>query len=134
MTCKYYYVSAGAICDDATRIYVVTLGISAQGKRDHTFLQSYAIQHGHYFEKVSLESDTFIRNLRESLSEFNIPTRLMAGRDMVKFLVKGESPLDFQSHLSTANYQLKMLDTSYRIISNLNRKTASSAKRSTKKT
>lgn len=130
MTCKYYYVSAGAVCDDATRIYVVTLGISAQGKRDHAFLQSYAIQHGHYFEKMSVDSDTFILNLRESLAEFDISTQLIAGRDLVKLLRQGLTvPLN-ESHLKANNYQLKMLDTSYRIISNLNRQAASSAKRS----
>ena len=130
MTHKYYYVSAGAVCDDATRIYIVTLGISAQGKRDHAFLQSYAIQHGHYFEKMSADSDIFILNLRDSLAEFSISTQLIAGRELVKLLRQGiAEPLN-QSHLQAANYQLKMLDTSYRIISNLNRQAASSAKRS----
>ena len=97
MTHKYYYVSAGQICDENTRIYIVTLGQSLQGRRDYEFLRTYAIQHGHYFEKISIESDIFILN---------------------------------QSHLKTANYQLKMLDVSYRIISNLNRRAATTAKRS----
>lgn len=130
MTHKFYYVSAGAICDEDTRIYVVTLGQSLQGSRDTEFLRSYAIQHGHYFEKMSAESDIFIRNLRDSLAEFDVNTQLIAGRDLVKLFRHGTtSPLN-QSHLQAANYQLKMLDTSYRIISNLNRRDASTAKRS----
>lgn len=134
MTHKFYYVSAGAICDEDTRIYIVTLGQSAQGARDTEFLRSYAIQHGHYFEKMSADSDIFILNLRDSLAEFDVNTQLIAGRDLVKFFRHGTAtPLD-QSHLHAANYQLKMLDTSYRIISNLNRQAASSAKRSTSKT
>ena len=129
MTHKFYYVSAGAICDEDTRIYVVTLGQSLQGSRDTEFLRSYAIQHGHYFEKMSAESDIFIRNLRDSLAEFDVKPQLIAGRDLVKLFRQGvASPLN-QSHLQAKNYQLKMLDTSYRIISNLNRQAASSAKR-----
>ena len=134
MTHKFYYVSAGAICDEDTRIYIVTLGQSAQGARDTEFLRSYAIQHGHYFEKLSADSDIFITNLRDSLSEFDIKPAYLDGRSLVKFFRQGiAKPLD-QSHLQAANYQLKMLDTSYRIISNLNRQAASSAKRSTSKT
>ena len=130
MTHKFYYVSAGAICDEDTRIYVVTLGQSLQGSRDTEFLRSYAIQHGHYFEKMSAESDIFIRNLRDSLAEFDVKPQLTAGRDLVKLFRQGvASPLN-QSHLQAKSYQLKMLDTSYRIISNLNRRDASTAKRS----
>ena len=130
MTHKFYYVSAGQLCDECTRIYIVTLGQSVQGKRDHDFLQSYAIQHGHYFEKMSADSDVFILNLRESLAEFDISTQLIAGRDLVKLLRQGLAPTLSQAQLQTANYQLKMLDTSYRILSNLNRQAASTAKRS----
>lgn len=130
MTHKFYYVSAGPVCDENTRIYIVTLGQSAQGARDTEFLRSYAIQHGHYFEKMSADSDIFILNLRDSLAEFDVSTQLIAGRDLVKLLRQSVAkPLD-QSHLQAKNYQLKMLDTSYRIISNLNRRAASSAKRS----
>ncbi len=134
MTCKYYYVSAGAVCDAATTIFVLTLGISAQSRRDHEFLRSYAIKHGHYFEKVSAESDIFISNLRDSLAEFDIKPAYIDGHSLVKLFRQGcAEPLD-QSHLLAKNYQLKMLDTSYRIISNLNRRAACSAKRSTSKT
>ena len=130
MTHKFYYVSAGQVCDENTRIYIVTLGQSAQGARDTEFLRSYAIQHGHYFEIMSADSDIFILNLCDSLAEFDVSTQLIAGRDLVKLLRQSVAkPLD-QSHLQAKNYQLKMLDTSYRIISNLNRRAASSAKRS----
>lgn len=130
MTHKFYYVSAGQVCDENTRIYIVTLGQSLQGSRDTEFLRSYAIQHGHYFEKMSADSDIFILNLRDSLAEFDMSTQLIAGRDLVKLLRQSVAkPLD-QSHLQAKNYQLKMLDTSYRIISNLNRRAVSSAKRS----
>ena len=131
MTHKSYYVSAGALCDGTTRIYTVMIGDSVQGRRDHDFLQSYAISHGHYFEKVSLESDIFIRNLRDSLTEFDIRVQLISARDLVKLFKQGIATSLDQSHLCSADYQLKMLDSSYRIISNLNRQACQSAKRST---
>ena len=130
MTHKFYYVSAGPVCDENTRIYIVTLGQSLQGSRDTEFLRSYAIQHGHYFEKMSAESDIFILNLCASLAEFDVDKRLIAGRDLVKLFRHGTDKPLHPSYLQGKNYQLKMLNTSYRIISNLNRRAASSAKRS----
>ena len=130
MTHKFYYVSAGAICDEDTRIYIVTLGQSAQGSRDTEFLRSHAIHHGHYFEKMSAVSDIFIRNLRDSLAEFDVKTQFIAGHDLVKLFRHGIASTLNQSHLQAWNYQLKMIDASYRIISNLNRQAATSAKRS----
>lgn len=124
MTHKYYYVSAGKVCDANTCIYSVMIGEGLQGRRDHEFLQTYAIQHGHYFAPVTNESDIFIDNLVDSLAEFDIKRRHLAGRDLVKLLRHGlSSGLDTRQ-LHAADYQLKMLDTSYRIISNLNRRDA----------
>jgi hypothetical protein len=128
MTHKYYYVSAGKVCDEHTCIYSVMIGESLQGRRDHDFLQSYAIQHGHYFTPVSNESDIFIDNLVDSLAEFDIKRRHLSGRDLVKLLRQGVSSALDKRQLHTADYQLKMLDTSYRIISNLNRRSALKSK------
>ena len=124
MTHKYYYVSAGKVCDANTCIYSVMIGECLQGRRDHDFLQSYAIQHGHYFAPVSNESDIFIDNLVTSLAEFDIKRRHLTGRELVKLLRQGVGYALDERKLQTADYQMKMLDTSYRIISNLNRRDA----------
>ena len=128
MTHKYYYVSAGKVCDANTCIYSIMIGESLQGRRDHDFLRSYAIQHGHYFAPVSNESDIFIDNLVDSLAEFDIKRRHLSGRDLVKLLRHGVDCAVDNRQLQTADYQLKMLDTSYRIISNLNRRAALKSK------
>lgn len=128
MTHKYYYVSAGKVCDEHTCIYSVMIGESLQGRRDHDFLQSYAIQHVHYFAPVSNESDIFIDNLLDSLAEFDIKRRHLSGRDLVKLLRDGTKNILDERQLHTADYQLKMLDTSYRIISNLNRRSTLKSK------
>ena len=134
MTHRYYYVVAGQLCDGTTMAYKVAIGTSVQGKRDFEFLQSYALQHNHYFAQLSIESVTFMDNLLNSLAEFDIQLQHITGRELVKiFKSCCADPLN-PSALSSANYQLKMLDTSYRVISNLNRQACSSVKRSTSKT
>lgn len=131
---SYYYVVAGAMCDSTTLLYKVSIGMSLQGRRDYDFLKSYALQHNHYFCVLSAESDIFMRNLLDSLAEFDIKLQHIDARSLVRiFKFSSAEPLN-PSILSGKSYQLKQLDTSYRIISNLNRRAACSAKRSTSKT
>lgn len=130
----YYYVVAGQVCDGTTQPYKVAIGHSAQGQRDYDFLKSYALQHGHYFCDLSAESDIFMRNLLDSLTEFDIKLQHVEARSLVRiFKSSCANPLN-PSILSGRSYQLKQLDTSYRIISNLNRRAVCSAKRSSSKT
>lgn len=128
MTHKYYYVSAGKVCDATTAIYTIFIGQSAQGCRDLDFLLQYAIQHGHYFKSVSEVSDIFIKNLKESLSDFDIKHEQMSARDLVRLFKDGTKTPVSSAQLHAHDYQLKMLDTSYRIISNLNRRDAAQMK------
>ena len=124
MTHKYYYVSAGKVCDATTAIYTIFIGQSTQGYRDLDFLRKYALQHGHYFKSVSEESDIFVKNLKESLAEFDIKHEQTSARDLVRLFKNGtKEPLNNRVLYAHA-YQMKMLDTSYRIISNLNRRDA----------
>jgi len=124
MTHKYYYVAAGKICDATTAIYTVFIGQSVQGGRDLNFLQQYAIHHGHYFKSISEESDIFIKNLKESLADFDIKNEHISARDLVRLFKNGTKKLLDNRVLQDHDYQMKMLDTSYRIISNLNRRDA----------
>lgn len=134
MTKYFYYVVAGAQCDGMTQPYRVKLGASVQGYRDIDFLRTYAKSKNHYFAMVSPESDIFMSNLLESLREFDIHLEHVDGRELVKLFKQHiKQPLPSEQ-LHAKHYQLKMLDLSYRIISNLNRMASSSAKRSTSKT
>ena len=131
---SYYYVVAGDQCDSTTLVYKVRIGMSLQGRRDYDFLKSYALQHNHYFCVLCAESVIFMGHLLDSLAEFDIKLQHIEARSLVRiFKSSCADPLN-PSTLSGANYQLKQLDTSYRIISNLNRRAACSAKRSTSKT
>lgn len=129
----YYYVSAGAQCDAQTKIYKVAVGTNKQSQRDYAFLLAYAQQHGHYFEIVSRESDTFIMNLRRSLAEYDVQLEWLSCRDLSALLRSVvTSPLQ-PAALHGAHQQRKTLSLNYRISSNLARRACAPAKRTRKK-
>ena len=129
MTHYYFYVMAGDVCDDLTEVFKVAIGQSIQGERDFEYLKQIALQRNYYFSIVSAESQIFIDNLIDSLVEFDTRVEHVNSRILVRRIKKMlAEPLN-QSKLAGADYQLKQLDTSYRIISNLNRRAALSAKR-----
>lgn len=136
----WYYVSAGRQCDAQTKIYKVAVGTSVQSQRDFDFMLKYAQANKHFFEKVSVDSDNFIKRLRESLAEFNLQVNWISCRDFVKELRDTIATPLKSSMLSATAQQRTALNVDYRIFSNLCRnahlnrqKTFPSAKRSTKK-
>ena len=132
MTHYYFFVTAGDVCDNLTEVYKVAIGQSLQGERDYEFLKALALERNYYFQVLNDESQVFIDNLIDSLAEFDITVEHIQCRDLVRKMKKlVATPLN-QAKLAGAAYQLKQLNTSYRIISNLNRKAACTAKRSTK--
>ena len=129
MTHYYFYVMAGDVCDNLTEVFKVAIGQSIQGERDFEYLKQIALQRNYYFSIVCAESQIFIDNLIDSLAEFDTQVKHVTSRDLVRRMkTMVAEPLN-QSKLAGAAYQLKQLDTSYRIISNLNRRAAQTAKR-----
>ena len=120
----YYYVSAGAQCDESTRIYKVAVGTSKQCQRDYVFLQAYALQNGHYFEVVSSRSDEFVKRLRHSLAQFNVQLEWLSCRDLCRELRQMTATPCAAGALTGAHRQRKSLDLNYRISSNLSRRAA----------
>lgn len=120
----YYYVSAGAQCDESTRIYKVAVGTSKQCQRDYAFLVAHALQHGHYFEIVSSQSDEFIMRLLHSLAQFNVLLDWLSCRDLCRELRQMTATPYAAGALAGAHRQRKSLNLSYRISSNLSRQAA----------
>lgn len=131
MTHYYYYVIAGPVCDNTSEILKVSLGNSAQGRRDYLFLTAYSVQHGHYFEVVSDESVEFALNLLESLQLSSLDIHHMTGRELVRYLKYGYRPTLSSAPVKAADQQRRHLDDNYRIIMNLRRAGVSPAKRVT---
>lgn len=131
MTHYYYYVIAGPVCDGTSEILKVSLGNSAQGRRDYLFLTAYSVQHGHYFELVSAKSDEFAQNLLTSLQLSSMDIHHMTGRELVCYLKYGYRTTLSSVQMKAADQQRRHLDDNYRVIMNLRRAGVSPAKRVT---
>lgn len=124
MTRYYDYIMAGAVVDSTAKIYKVALGDSAQGRRDYLFLTAYSVQHGHYFELHSQRSADFIYRLRKSPDLADVDITHVTGRDLVRHFKGAALPSLSCAQLASSAYMLRTLNVNYRIISNLNRRRA----------
>lgn len=122
MTHYYYYIIAGAQCDENTRLFKVGVGSSKQGQRDYLFLTAFAVEHGHYFELVSDKTDDFVRRINLSLGGILPSIMVLSSREMVRYLKGAGLPTLSNDALLSNDAQLKVLNTNYRIISNLRRR------------
>lgn len=131
MTHYYYYFMAGAVCDSTTQLFKVSLGNSAQGRRDFLFLTAHAVQHGHYFEIVSDKSSDFALNLQNSLAADGVQVDTITGRELVRYIKYGYRPTLDNRHLKCAAQQRYFLDANYRAMSNLRKLRVTSANAAT---
>ena len=131
MTHYYYYVIAGPICDGTSEILKVSLGTSAQARRDYLFLTAYSVQHGHYFEIVNAKTDEFAQNLLTSLQLSSMDIHHLTGRELVRYLKYGYRPNLASAQVKAADLQRRHLDDNYRILMNVRRAGVSPAKRVT---
>lgn len=121
----HYYITAGDTIDETTRIFVVSVGTTAQANRDYLFLTAHAVTHGHYFELKSKESAEFVSRL---LRENHVPESSMTpvkARDLVR-AIKSDTAVPLSS-FGNADYLKKQLDVNYRLFSNLTRRATSLA-------
>lgn len=67
MTHYYLYIEAGLQIDENTRFYRVAIGESQQMLKRKAWLESYAMEHGHFFVRWSLDALNFYNDCRRSL-------------------------------------------------------------------
>lgn len=67
MTHYYLYIEAGHQIDENTRFYRVAIGESAQMLKRKAWLESYALEHGHFFVLWTLAAISFYDECRLSL-------------------------------------------------------------------
>lgn len=130
MTHFHYYIIAGAQCDENTRLFKVGVGSSKQGQRDFLYLTAFAVEHGHYFELVSDKTDEFLRRVTLSLGRSFSDIIRLSSRELCRYLKGAGLPALSNSQLLSADSQLRFLNTSYRVISNLRARDHKTAKRS----
>lgn len=69
MTHYYYYIKAGLELDSNTCFYQVAIGEGQQGRRLNAWLEAYAVEHGHFFVRLSSDADDFICKCLESIGK-----------------------------------------------------------------
>lgn len=124
MTHLYYYIQAGKVCDETTRIFSVSVGQGKQSQRDYLTLMALSVDNGHYFEVRSDQSSEFVMRLLESLEPYNVTMQRITARQCVKYLKSCIAvPLNPDS-LHTAHQQRNALNLDYRIYSRINSRRA----------
>ena len=122
MTHIYLYIECGASLDEDSRFYFVTIGESERETHIYAYLESYALEHGHYFV---LRDETAIDFLTRCLISINgslSQIRQCSGRELMDYF-KESGPVPYSL---TANQQrhelLKKIDPAYYAICQLRKK------------
>ena len=122
MTHYHYYITAGRVIDETTRIYKVGIGQSRQGKRDYNALRALAEAHNHYFHIIDQESDDFILKVMQSIPGRTISPMLVSPRDLIKALASAEEIPLAHGTLKNQHRMRLTLDLSYRVSSALSQR------------
>lgn len=122
MTHYHYYIAAGRVIDETTRIYKVGIGQSRQGKRDYNALKALAEAHNHYFHIIDHNSDDFVWKVIHSIPGRTLSPMLVSPRDLKKSLASAEEiPLAHGTLHNQHRMQLT-LNLSYRVSSALSQR------------
>lgn len=120
----HYYIEAGAVIDTTTRVYCVRVGSSKQAQRDFLYLTAHAVDCGHYFEMRSTKTLEFVDRVLHSVVPGSLTIQPISARNLVRSFRMAES-VPLSSVILHQQHQLRnVMDTTYRITSNLNRREA----------
>lgn len=89
MTRYYLYIEAGTHLDADTNFYKVAIGESEQQRKIYAWLESYAIEHGHFFVRWSLDAADFLEKCVESIGPDAKPIHHIVGITLVRALKNG---------------------------------------------
>lgn len=116
MTHFYYYIEAGRELSTDSNFFRVAVGTNAQAQRDYLFLIAYSVEHAHYFERFSPDSDSFISRVAESIQVPRLPFVQLTARQLVRYFKNAAAlPVISQQRLDSAAHQDAMLNLDYYI-------------------
>lgn len=113
MTHKYYYIEAGNILDETSRIYIVNIGTTEQAHRDFQWLTDFSVEHGHFFQLCNVNVVQFVSKVRYSVKNLQHPISINA-RALVKHFKMNTRPVLSAVQLSNVRMTLKYLNDNYR--------------------
>ena len=113
MTHFFLYIEAGTQLDEDTRFYKVTIGESKKGIKQRAWLESYAIEHAHFFAIWSYDAADFLERCRNSIGPQANMLSLISGENLIKHLKTGTD--DPESYLANVNrhHMMMQLDPHY---------------------
>lgn len=122
MTHIYLYIECGASLDEDSRFYFVTIGESHVETRIYAYLESYALEHGHYFvlrDEAALEFLTrCLISINGSLSQ----VRQCSGRELRNYFMES-APVPYSLVANQQRHDLlKRIDPAYYAICQLRKK------------
>ncbi len=122
MTHIYLYIECGASLDEDARFYFVTIGESPSETRIYTYLESYALEHGHYFVLRDATALEFLTRCLISINGSLSQVRQCSGRELRNYFMES-APVPYSL---TANQQrhelLKKIDPAYYAMCQLRKK------------
>lgn len=113
MTHYYLYIEAGHQIDDNTRFYRVAIGESAIMQQRKAWLESYALEHGHFFVRWTIDASRFLLQVRKSLQGKARYLEGTTAHSLMKHLKTGdEDPATYYANLNR-HRMLMQIDPAY---------------------
>lgn len=113
MTHYYLYIMCDATLDDNSRFYKVSIGESEREQKHYLFLESYAMEHGHFFALWDWNAIEFLKKCLDSINGTLSQVIYIKGTEFVKQLKAGH-PRPFSLDGNLQRHELmKRIDAAY---------------------
>lgn len=89
MTHYFLYIQAGVRLNSDTRFYKVAVGEGQMGRKQNAWLEAYAMEHGHFFVRWSINAVEFVNACQVSIGDDAAPLISLPGRDLITTLKNG---------------------------------------------
>lgn len=96
----YIYIECGPTLTETARFYKVGIGLGELGRRQMAFLESFALEHGHFFVIVSLDAWSFVEKCLGTIGKSLADVVPCTAAHLIKhFKVSEELPETFLANL-----------------------------------
>lgn len=113
MTRYHLYIMCGSAIDADTRFYKVGIGESERQSRLRVFLESYAIEHGHFFSLMDNDAFEFMVKCLDSVNGTLSQVTTIDGESFVRQLREG-APVPYSLNANMQRHDLlKRIDSAY---------------------
>lgn len=96
----YIYIECGSTLTDKARFYKVGIGQSELGSKQMAFIESYALEHGHFFVIASFDAWEFVSKCLKSINKNIFDVVPCTAAHLIKhFKVGAELPETYYANL-----------------------------------